>query len=128
MEDSSGTADEGSGGVDFIFMDAQVIQADFLKIKAFGLDADRVFAVFGCSSNHIQIDAGSNDASMLMVGVITTDFGASRRTEQSRSVTVWKSFCKQFQKMGVAFPLVSDGIFMIEHGESGIIFTLGNCM
>lgn len=42
MEDSSGTADEGSGGVDFIFMDAQVIQADFLKIKAFGLDADRV--------------------------------------------------------------------------------------
>ena len=45
-----------------------------------------------------------------------------------RICLLYTSFCKQFQKMGVAFPLVSDGIFMIEHGESGIIFTLRNCM
>ena len=119
-EDGSDAADEGRGGVDLVRVYAQVGQVDLLKIEALGLDAHTVAVVFGSSGNHIQIDAGSNYAAALMVGVVAADFSASGCAEQPWGIAVGKQLVVLFEQTAPAFPLMWEVLFPIQGGHGAV--------
>ena len=101
-------------------MYAQVGQVDLLKIETLGLDAHTVAVVFGSSGDHIQIDAGSNYAAALMVGVVAADFSASGCAEQPWGIAVGKQLVVLFEQTAPAFPLMRKVLFPIQGGHGAV--------
>ena len=101
---------------------------DLLERKALGLDAHTVAVIFCSSSDHVQMDACSDNTAALMVGVIAADLGASWSAEQTRCLSVWKDLRKGIHQSGIACALLFQRIGTVQAGEDGVIAARGDGM
>ena len=63
------------------------------------MNADNLTVIGRRTGNDVQIDTGSDDLAMLMVGMIAAELGASRRTEQGNFIISTKHGAIVFNHM-----------------------------
>ena len=105
--------DKGIGGALFLWDRGEAGELHPVGVVALGLEAHHRLRALGGHHNHIQVDAGGQDAAPVVVGVVAHDFGAPGGGEEGDfPLTVERR--KLLQRLDIARPLRGHPFFGVE--------------